>query len=64
MENEMTIIIKFENLTVTADNEEVSIEQFDPDTKKKSTVVMTFDEISEISDVIGASVLANPDEED
>ena len=64
MENEMKITIEFENLVVKADVEEVVITQTDPDTKKKSRVTMSFDEISEVSDVIGASVLANPDDDD
>ena len=64
MENTMKITIEFEDVLVRADKDEVIIIQTDQETKKKSKVVLSFDEISEINDVIGASVLANSDDDD
>lgn len=65
MEKQMKITIEFDSTTtVRADSESVTIVQIDPETNKKSRVTLSFDEISEISDVIGASVLANSDEDD
>ncbi len=64
MENELKVTIEFEGIKFVATKDQILIYSEDAKSEKKCCLETSFAELDEVTDIIGASVLAGDDDDE
>ncbi len=64
MENDLTIIVELDGIKFTANKDSIQIHSQDMNTEKKCIIETSFDELQEVVDIVGASVLVGEDDDE